>query len=231
MRGPPHAIPYDHLSDDLFGVDTRLCFEAARYGGAGDCCGGAAMLSGAIVWVEAGELDVDGGADEAGAAAQDPLGALMLCHAPRAKFVIVNGKISVKSRTSTPQPLDTGGQRSVPGKFSSRYASRFSAEGRYIASDISCSIRLVPDNERITIPRSGRYLPSPVETRCEGRGRLLQALLRRLGLRPRLSRAAHMPNNGAPGGHAPPKRYRCFGARSRRTGTSTSWRTLREALP
>jgi cytosine/adenosine deaminase-related metal-dependent hydrolase len=32
----------------------------------------------------------------AGAAAQDPLGALMLCHAPRAKFVLVNGKIVVK---------------------------------------------------------------------------------------------------------------------------------------
>ena len=32
----------------------------------------------------------------AGAAAQDPLGALMLCHSPRAKFVIVNGKIIVK---------------------------------------------------------------------------------------------------------------------------------------
>jgi cytosine/adenosine deaminase-related metal-dependent hydrolase len=32
----------------------------------------------------------------AGAAAQDPLGALMLCHAPRAKFVRVNGKIVVK---------------------------------------------------------------------------------------------------------------------------------------
>jgi cytosine/adenosine deaminase-related metal-dependent hydrolase len=32
----------------------------------------------------------------AGAAAQDPLGALMLCHAPHAKFVLVNGKIVVK---------------------------------------------------------------------------------------------------------------------------------------
>ncbi|HUJ72292.1 MAG TPA: 8-oxoguanine deaminase [Verrucomicrobiae bacterium] len=32
----------------------------------------------------------------AGAAAQDPLGALMLCHAPRAKFVIVNGRFVVK---------------------------------------------------------------------------------------------------------------------------------------
>ena len=32
----------------------------------------------------------------AGAAAQDPLGALMLCHAPRAKFLVVNGKIVVK---------------------------------------------------------------------------------------------------------------------------------------
>jgi 8-oxoguanine deaminase len=32
----------------------------------------------------------------AGAAAQDPLGALLLCHSPRAKFVIVNGKIVVK---------------------------------------------------------------------------------------------------------------------------------------
>jgi cytosine/adenosine deaminase-related metal-dependent hydrolase len=32
----------------------------------------------------------------AGAAAQDPLGALILCHAPRAKFVLVNGKIVVK---------------------------------------------------------------------------------------------------------------------------------------
>jgi cytosine/adenosine deaminase-related metal-dependent hydrolase len=32
----------------------------------------------------------------AGAAAQDPLGALMMCHPPRAKYVIVNGKIVVK---------------------------------------------------------------------------------------------------------------------------------------
>ena len=32
----------------------------------------------------------------AGAAAQDPLGALMMCHAPRAKFVLVNGKLVVK---------------------------------------------------------------------------------------------------------------------------------------
>jgi 8-oxoguanine deaminase len=32
----------------------------------------------------------------AGAAAQDPLGALMMCHAPRAKFVVVNGKLVVK---------------------------------------------------------------------------------------------------------------------------------------
>ena len=32
----------------------------------------------------------------AGAVAQDPLGALMLCHSPRAKFVIVNGKLVVK---------------------------------------------------------------------------------------------------------------------------------------
>ena len=32
----------------------------------------------------------------AGAAAQDPLGALMLCHSPRAKFVLVNGKTVVK---------------------------------------------------------------------------------------------------------------------------------------
>jgi cytosine/adenosine deaminase-related metal-dependent hydrolase len=32
----------------------------------------------------------------AGAAAQDPLGALMMCQAPRAKFVIVNGKVVVK---------------------------------------------------------------------------------------------------------------------------------------
>ncbi len=32
----------------------------------------------------------------AGAAAQDPLGALMLCHSPRAKFVLVNGKVVVK---------------------------------------------------------------------------------------------------------------------------------------
>jgi len=32
----------------------------------------------------------------AGAAAQDPLGALVLCHAPRAKFVLVNGKVVVK---------------------------------------------------------------------------------------------------------------------------------------
>jgi cytosine/adenosine deaminase-related metal-dependent hydrolase len=31
----------------------------------------------------------------AGAAAQDPLGALMLCHPPRAKFVLVNGRIVV----------------------------------------------------------------------------------------------------------------------------------------
>jgi 8-oxoguanine deaminase len=32
----------------------------------------------------------------AGAAAQDPLGALMMCHSPRAKFVLVNGKLVVK---------------------------------------------------------------------------------------------------------------------------------------
>jgi 8-oxoguanine deaminase len=32
----------------------------------------------------------------AGAAAQDPLGALMMCHSPRAKFVLVNGKVVVK---------------------------------------------------------------------------------------------------------------------------------------
>lgn len=32
----------------------------------------------------------------AGAAAQDPLGALLLCHSPRAKFVLVNGKVVVK---------------------------------------------------------------------------------------------------------------------------------------
>jgi cytosine/adenosine deaminase-related metal-dependent hydrolase len=32
----------------------------------------------------------------AGAAAQDPLGALILCHSPRAKFVLVNGKLVVK---------------------------------------------------------------------------------------------------------------------------------------
>ena len=32
----------------------------------------------------------------AGAAAQDPLGALMLCHPPRAKFVLVNGRIVVR---------------------------------------------------------------------------------------------------------------------------------------
>ena len=31
----------------------------------------------------------------AGAAPQDPLGALMLCHAPRAKFVLVNGRVVV----------------------------------------------------------------------------------------------------------------------------------------
>lgn len=32
----------------------------------------------------------------AGAAVQDPLGALMLCHSPRAKYVLVNGKVVVK---------------------------------------------------------------------------------------------------------------------------------------
>ncbi len=32
----------------------------------------------------------------AGAAAQDPLGALLLCHSPRAKFVLVNGQLVVK---------------------------------------------------------------------------------------------------------------------------------------
>ena len=32
----------------------------------------------------------------AGAAVQDPLGALMMCHAQRAKFVIVNGRVVVK---------------------------------------------------------------------------------------------------------------------------------------
>ncbi len=32
----------------------------------------------------------------AGASAQDPLGALMTCHAPRAKFVLVNGRVVVK---------------------------------------------------------------------------------------------------------------------------------------
>jgi len=32
----------------------------------------------------------------AGATVQDPLGALMMCHAPRAKFVLVNGKLVVK---------------------------------------------------------------------------------------------------------------------------------------
>lgn len=32
----------------------------------------------------------------AGAAAQDPLGALMMCHSPRAKYVLVNGKLVVK---------------------------------------------------------------------------------------------------------------------------------------
>jgi cytosine/adenosine deaminase-related metal-dependent hydrolase len=32
----------------------------------------------------------------AGAAAQDPLGALMTCQAPRAKYVLVNGKVVVK---------------------------------------------------------------------------------------------------------------------------------------
>ncbi len=32
----------------------------------------------------------------AGAVVQDPLGALMMCHAPRAKFVIVNGRVVVK---------------------------------------------------------------------------------------------------------------------------------------
>jgi cytosine/adenosine deaminase-related metal-dependent hydrolase len=32
----------------------------------------------------------------AGAAVQDPLGALMMCHAPRAKFVIINGRVVVK---------------------------------------------------------------------------------------------------------------------------------------
>jgi cytosine/adenosine deaminase-related metal-dependent hydrolase len=32
----------------------------------------------------------------AGAAAQDPLGALLLCHSPRAKFVLVNGRVVVK---------------------------------------------------------------------------------------------------------------------------------------
>jgi 8-oxoguanine deaminase len=32
----------------------------------------------------------------AGAAAQDPLGALMMCHGPRAKFVIVNGRVVVR---------------------------------------------------------------------------------------------------------------------------------------
>ena len=31
----------------------------------------------------------------AGAAVQDPLGALMMCHAPRARFVIVNGRVVV----------------------------------------------------------------------------------------------------------------------------------------
>jgi cytosine/adenosine deaminase-related metal-dependent hydrolase len=31
----------------------------------------------------------------AGAAVQDPLGALMMCHAQRAKFVIVNGRVVV----------------------------------------------------------------------------------------------------------------------------------------
>jgi cytosine/adenosine deaminase-related metal-dependent hydrolase len=32
----------------------------------------------------------------AGAAAQDPLGALLLCHSPRAKFVLINGQLVVK---------------------------------------------------------------------------------------------------------------------------------------